>query len=212
MARHWSINGRFLTQPLTGVQRYACEIVRALDALLAADHPLARMLEIELLVPKGQTNELPLRHIRTRIVSGAGGHLWEQLMLPQNVSGGLISLCNTGPIVLSKHIVCIHDLNTRLYPVSYSLPFRTLYRALLPTLGRTANAIATVSRFSADQLISYGIGFGRQGHSYPQRPRARAEMEATALAEDAIRGRFQYGGPRREPRPAQEHWARARPG
>jgi hypothetical protein len=31
MTRHWSINGRFLSQPLTGVQRYAREIVRELD-------------------------------------------------------------------------------------------------------------------------------------------------------------------------------------
>lgn len=157
MARHWSINGRFLTHPPTGVQRYACEIVRALDVLLTNGHPLASMLEIELLVPKGSTIELSLRRIRTRIVRGARGHLWEQVMLPQSVSAGLISLCNTGPIALSKHIVCIHDLNTRLYPASYSLQFRTLYRALLPRLGRTANAIATVSCFSADQLVSYGV-------------------------------------------------------
>jgi glycosyltransferase involved in cell wall biosynthesis len=157
MARCWSINGRFLTQPLTGVQRYACEIVQALDTLLATDHPLASMLEVELLVPKGQTIELPLRHIQTRIVTGAHGHLWEQVVLPQYVSGGLISLCNTGPVALSKHIVCIHDLNTRLYPSSYSLPFRALYCALLPTLGRTAKAVASVSRFSADQVISSGI-------------------------------------------------------
>jgi glycosyltransferase involved in cell wall biosynthesis len=188
MARYWSINGRFLTQPLTGVQRYACEIVQALDALLAADHPLARMLEIELLVPKGQTNELPLRHIRTRIVTGAGGHLWEQLMLPQNVSGGLISLCNTGPIVLSKHIVCIHDLHTRLYPASYSLPFRTLYGALLPTLGRTANGVATVSRFSAGQLINYGIGSAEKvrvipnGHEHVLRWRPRHSQKTRSAA------------------------------
>ena len=146
------------------------------------------MLEIELLVPKGQTIELPLRHIRTRIVTGAGGHLWEQLMLPQSVSGGLISLCNTGPIALSKHIVCIHDLNTRLYPASYSLPFRTLYRALLPTLGRSANAVATVSRFSADQVISYGIASTDKvkvipnGHEHALRWRPRHSQKTRSAA------------------------------
>jgi glycosyltransferase involved in cell wall biosynthesis len=157
MARHWSINGRFLTQRLTGTQRYACEIVRALDMLLASDHPLASKLEIELLVPKRQRIELRLRHIRTRIVTGPSGHLWEQIRLPQSVSGGLISLCNTGPPFVSKHIVCVHDLNTRLYPGSYSLSFRTLYRVLVPTLGRSANVVTTVSRFSAAQLINYTI-------------------------------------------------------
>ncbi|HZT49628.1 MAG TPA: glycosyltransferase family 1 protein, partial [Hyphomicrobiaceae bacterium] len=44
MARRWSINGRFVTQPLTGVQRYAREIVTALDHWLAEAHPLARGL------------------------------------------------------------------------------------------------------------------------------------------------------------------------
>src|SRR5262249_10620540 len=29
MSRKWYINGRFLTQPVTGVQRYALEVVRA---------------------------------------------------------------------------------------------------------------------------------------------------------------------------------------
>ena len=64
MVRRWSINGRFLTRPMTGVQRYACEIVRELDALLEADHPFARMLELELVSPKtskGQLVDLALR-------------------------------------------------------------------------------------------------------------------------------------------------------
>ena len=33
----WSINGRFLTQPQTGVQRYAGEMTREIDAWLASD-------------------------------------------------------------------------------------------------------------------------------------------------------------------------------
>ena len=109
-------------------------------------------------------------------------------MLPQSVSGGLISLCNTGPIALSKHIVCIHDLNTRLYPASYSLPFRTLYRALLPTLGRSANAIATVSRFSADQLVSYGVASADKvkvipnGHEHALRWRPRHSQKTRSAA------------------------------
>jgi len=155
--RRWSINGRFLTQPLTGVQRYACEIVQELDALLADGHPLANSLEIDLLVPCGDARELRLNAVRTKVLSGPVGHLWEQMILPRHVGGGVLSFCNSGPVALSKQIVCVHDLNTRLYPASYSLQFRTLYRLLLPVLGRTANTITTVSRFSADQLVSHGI-------------------------------------------------------
>ena len=63
--RRWRINGRVSRPlPMTGVQRYACEIVRELDALLEADHPFARMLELELVSPKtskGQLVDLALR-------------------------------------------------------------------------------------------------------------------------------------------------------
>jgi glycosyltransferase involved in cell wall biosynthesis len=160
MTRTWSINGRFLGQPITGVQRYAREIVQALDRKLVEGHPLARGLEIELLVPANVPGEAPLQAIRTRAVGGPGGHAWEQAMLPVNARDGLISLCNTGPVLARKHIVCIHDVNTRARPESYSLAFRALYRALLPALGRTAANVATVSHYSAAQLIRYGIAPG----------------------------------------------------
>jgi glycosyltransferase involved in cell wall biosynthesis len=51
----------------------------------------------------------------------------------------------------------MHDLNTRVFPSSYSPSFRLLYRLLLPTLGRRAETIATVSTYSAGELVKYGI-------------------------------------------------------
>lgn len=157
MARRWCINGRFLGQSVTGVQRYAREILLALDQHLANGHPLGHALEVELIVPDGGPSPPPLRAIRARRVGGVGGHGWEQTVLPAQVRGGLVSLCNTGPVLLRKQIVCIHDVNTRACAGSYSLSFRTLYRVLLPALGRTATRIATVSFHSADQLARYGI-------------------------------------------------------
>ncbi|MDT3685399.1 MAG: glycosyltransferase family 1 protein [Pseudorhodoplanes sp.] len=156
MRRHWSINGRFLTQSLTGVQRYAHEILHALDALLNQGHPLTRDLEIELLVPPG-TAVPPLHAIHHRSVGRVNGHLWEQTVLPYQTRGALISLCNTGPLSQRKHIVCIHDLNTRTCPHSYSPRFRAVYRILLPLLGRSATTIGTVSFHSASELIRYQI-------------------------------------------------------
>jgi glycosyltransferase involved in cell wall biosynthesis len=157
MSRKWCINGRFLAQPVTGVQRYALEIVRALDQHLADGHPLVRGLGLELLYPPGN-EELPrLQAIRARAVGVVGGQAWEQTVLPGVARGGLISLCNTGPLLVGKQIVCIHDANTRTCPNSYSRAFRTLYRLLHPALGRTAARIATVSHYSADRLAGYGI-------------------------------------------------------
>jgi glycosyltransferase involved in cell wall biosynthesis len=157
MSRHWSINGRFLTQPVTGVQRYGREILRALDGLVASGHPLARDLKLELLVPPSVKPLPSLAAIRRRRVGRVEGHAWEQGVLPFAIRGGLISLCNTGPLCVSKHIVCIHDLNTRLVPDSYSLRFRALYRLLLPALGRTAEHVTTVSRFSRTQLQRHRV-------------------------------------------------------
>ncbi|HEV2501687.1 MAG TPA: glycosyltransferase family 1 protein [Mesorhizobium sp.] len=153
MARQWTINGRFLSQPTTGVQRYAREIVRSLDTLIAERGPLTRGLELRLHCPP-DSSDFPLNSIESCKIGGTGGHLWEQTELAASLhGGGLISLCNTGPLLSRKHIVCIHDANIWNAPQSYSLGFRTSYKALLPCLGKTACNISTVSNFSLTELV-----------------------------------------------------------
>jgi glycosyltransferase involved in cell wall biosynthesis len=190
MKRHWSINGRFLAQPMTGVQRYAGEITRALDALLDEG---PRELEIELLVPPDTEATLPLRNIGVRQVGRLRGHLWEQVSLPANVRGGLLGFCNTGPLALSRQIVCVHDMNTRLCPQSYTPAFRLLYRTLIPALGRRAAAIATVSEYSAAELGRFGICGAQKlfvapnGHEHIRRWTPKPTPFLSALsAEDTV--------------------------
>src|SRR5215469_9718881 len=116
MRREWTINGRFLTQKITGVQRYAREIVAAIDALMVEGHPLARELDLEILVPSSHQGSLPeFQRIRSRAVGGLSGHLWEQLTLVRHARGGILNLCNTAPVSRRKQIVCIHDLNPSLF-------------------------------------------------------------------------------------------------
>jgi glycosyltransferase involved in cell wall biosynthesis len=157
MTRHWTINGRFLTQPLSGVQRYAREIVSALDDVISEGSPLARNLDLQLVFPSSAKDVPPLRKIRLQAAGRITGHLWEQFVLPARLRGGLLSLGNTGPLTATRHIVCIHDANTRAFPTSYTPAFRLLYRTLIPSLGRTAKMVATVSRFSATEIERYGI-------------------------------------------------------
>lgn len=188
MTRRWTINGRFLTQPLTGVQRYAREIVRSLDELVADGHPLAAGLEMEIVAPADATDPGPLRVIGFRTAGARSGHVWEQTALPSAAPGGLLSLCNTGPLAARKHIVCMHDVNTRACPRSYSLPFRMLYRALLPALGRTARTVTTVSNYSAEELARYGIAPRKRikvmpdGHEHALRWFPRHSPETMAAA------------------------------
>jgi glycosyltransferase involved in cell wall biosynthesis len=157
MTRQWTINGRFLTQPLTGVQRYARETIAALDHLIDTGHPLARGLSIELVCPPGANDDLCLKKIVVRTAGRGRGHYWEQVELPTAASGGVLSLCNVGPLAAKRHVVCIHDVNTILAPASYSRQFRMLYRWLLPAIGRRATKVATVSHFSAAQIDRFAI-------------------------------------------------------
>lgn len=155
--RRWTINGRFLTQRVTGVQRYAREVVCALDAFVASGHPLTDGLEVEVLVPSTQRAQLDLRAIPIRAKGRLTGHAWEQITLAGHAGGGILNLCNTAPVWRPRQIICIHDANVYLCPDSYSVQFRALYRFLLPILGRIASAVTTVSAFSGTQLAHFGV-------------------------------------------------------
>jgi glycosyltransferase involved in cell wall biosynthesis len=155
--RSWSVNGRFLGRNPTGVDRYAFEIIKAMDSLVGEGHPLAQGLKINILCPAGANDVPPFTSIPLRYLPNAPGHVWEQIVLPAFLRGGLLSLCNTGPLAVRQQIVCIHDANTRLAPESYSLSFRSAYRLLEPALGRTAKQITTVSFFSKRMLQEFKI-------------------------------------------------------
>jgi len=153
----WTVNGRFAAQELTGVQRYAQEILRAMDNILAKDDQIARRLGLQLVVPSGAQYVPSMSNVAVRKTRFGSGHLWDQFILPWHEGAGILSLGNSGPILSPRHIVCIHDANTFIAPESYSRAFRTFYRTFLPLIGRQARRVATVSKFSASMLIRYGI-------------------------------------------------------
>jgi glycosyltransferase involved in cell wall biosynthesis len=153
----WGINGRFLTQRVTGVQRYAYEILIALDAILSQESGRQEFPSLRLILPPG-VKDVPLLSKIVICPTGFGaGHVWDQLVLPLRLGSGLVGLGNFGPLFVKKQIVCIHDANVYIEPESYSSAFRFAYRALLPWVGRRASRIATVSQFSADMLCKYGV-------------------------------------------------------
>ena len=151
-----TINGRFLAQRMTGVQRYAREIIIELDQLLRSG-PVREGVQAKLVVPAGTKPDLALRAISIKETRLGGGALWTQFVLPFVKQGVLLNLGNIGPILASKQIICIHDLNTFLVPESYSRAFRLYYRAALVPLARNAARIVTVSRFSAEMISKFGL-------------------------------------------------------
>lgn len=151
------INGRFLMQPVTGVQRVARELVREIDHFVAENNLDLRLRLI--CEPGADTSELDLLVTKVEHVGGWSGHAWEQLVLPRHVRGGhLLCLGNTAPLLslFAAHptAVMIHDLSYRLFPRAYRLRYRLGHRFMLPFLLRRAAPLFTVSETEKAMLCS----------------------------------------------------------
>jgi glycosyltransferase involved in cell wall biosynthesis len=150
------INGRFLSQSLTGVQRYAAEMVRAMDQLLASGEaiPALRRADWQLLAPPDAGQGLDLSHIRVRKVGARTGHAWDQIDLARAAwSGRLISLANSGPVLHPDQLVVIHDAQVFRRPDFFSFSYGSAHRVMGHCLARRAT-VATVSDFSRHELAA----------------------------------------------------------
>jgi glycosyltransferase involved in cell wall biosynthesis len=151
-----TINARFLTQSVTGVQRYAIELVKALDCLIENGLIDSRRYSFILLAPMNTQVELNLKHIPLKKVGKLKGHLWEQLELPLYTSGRfLVNLCNVAPLFKKNQIVTIHDAAVFAIPHAYSFSFRVWYNMLLKVIGKISKRVITDSLFSKKELIRY---------------------------------------------------------
>lgn len=145
------VNGRFLTQPGSGVQRYARSILDALDGMIGAAGP------VEVLVPDAPLHDVPAwRNLSLRPVPGGQGHFWEQGALYRaSRDGVLVSLGNSGPVRHRRQVLALHDAHIYQIPQAFSWRYRAAHRVLRPRLARRAAALVTVSRYSAGQLAGY---------------------------------------------------------
>lgn len=152
------INGRFLSQPLSGVQRFALEMVRAMDSIRQREptHP-ANGLAMEVLCPRHPRLDPGLHTIPVRETGRLGGYAWEQLELPLAARGRLVlNLANLGPLLAHK-ITTIHDAIVWEMPTNYTRSFVTAYRLLVPLIARTSRYCVTVSEHSKRSLVAHGI-------------------------------------------------------
>ncbi|PHY22900.1 glycosyltransferase [Caulobacter sp. BP25] len=143
------VNARFATRQLSGVDRVAVELTKALLALgsegvsLSATGPNADVV-----------TPLPINIERGRF----RGHIWEQIELPiRHSKDYLLNLCNTGPAAFRNQAVIIHDAQTYLEPGAYSWAFRSWYKLLLPRLARRAQLVLTISEYSRAKLEQFGV-------------------------------------------------------
>ena len=183
-----SINGRFLSQALTGVQRYAAEIVKAIDHALASGRFPARLHDCEwqLLIPPDVREVLHLEKIKVRKIGRLSGHAWDQVDLARAAAGGrLISLANSGPVLHRDQIVVIHDAQVFRRPDFFGWRYRTVHRTMDRLLARSAT-IATVSDFSRQELADV---LNLSAPRIPVLPNS-AEHFAKTVPDDDILGRL----------------------
>lgn len=146
----FSINGRFLTQVTTGVQRYAREITGALDEILHQHGSSGSIL-----VPNTTTAIPDYAALDVVQASPGGGYAWEQFVLPMKSDRPILNLCNTASIMRADQIICIHDATIFNMPESFSLPFRSVYRMLHPLLAKRLLKVTTVSHYAANELARF---------------------------------------------------------
>jgi glycosyltransferase involved in cell wall biosynthesis len=153
MAGDLVVNGRFLGQRVTGVQRYGHEVLRTWDRM-AGEGRLDRRIRV--VVPRGTVpprySSLEVRSCRSPL----HGHAWEQVALPRHLGRDdtLLSLTNSGPICVRRHALVVHDAAVFDVPQAFTWRFRAAYRVLLRAhvVGRTR--FVTVSSFSRTRLAA----------------------------------------------------------
>jgi glycosyltransferase involved in cell wall biosynthesis len=118
------INGRFLSRRITGVERYASEILRRFDGRVRVVRP-------------------------RRTLRGLSGHLWEQLILPFLISNDelLWSPANSGPLVVSNQMATIQDLSPLEHPEWFRSDFAVWYRLFLPILAKRVRRVLVSSEY-----------------------------------------------------------------
>ena len=151
------LNGRFLSQTVTGVQRFSAEITAAIDGFASeGSWPETVVLAPRVAHGKAARRDDACGRLKLREVGRTRGHVWEQTELSSAARGGtLVSLGNTAPILTGRRqVVVIHDAGVFDTPESYSMRFRAWYKALQFGLVRTGAQIVTVSQFSRDRLAA----------------------------------------------------------
>lgn len=163
------VNARFLTQDITGVQRFAEELSLSLNTMRD---------DVMFLAPRDILRHDVAKQLNVKIIGKNSGHAWEQYDLPRylkhNGSPLLVNLCSTAPVFYKNKIVTHHDVTYKRYPQSYSKKFRLLYNTLVPLMIKNSHKLITVSEFSKLEL-------GKHYHVDPHK---------IAVVYNAVSGKF----------------------
>lgn len=142
------VNGRFLTQRMSGVQRYAIELSTHVREIC----PGARFV-----CPRDVLHKDVASLLRAEPVGRRTDHVWEQIELPAYLEAHgrplLVNLTALGPIRYPRQILVLHDVAFLRHPEWYAWKASLYYRLVIPMLARRALAVITDSRFSKDEIV-----------------------------------------------------------
>jgi glycosyltransferase involved in cell wall biosynthesis len=144
------INAKFLTQPTTGVQRFAGEISRYIKKY----HP-----DIVFVAPHNIIHHKLATELGAQAIGKFTGVLWEQYELPKFLktlhNPLLLNLANVAPLFYQNQVITIHDLGFYTHPEWYSFKFKAFYNFLIPKIIRNSKQIITVSEFSKKEITKH---------------------------------------------------------
>lgn len=143
------INARFLTQKITGAQRFAIELSKKIIEI----NP-----HVKFVAPKHIIHHDLAKEFKVETYGKFNSHLWEQFELPRFLRKKnkplLINFCNTAPLFYKKQIVSILDLSFFVNPSWFSKKFTMLYKFLVPRIARKSQHIITISENSKKDIIN----------------------------------------------------------
>lgn len=146
------VDGKFLMQPLTGVQRFASELSKSLVRL---------DVDLRIFVPKnyrsnnldGESMILDNYVVKSKFNSRI--LLWQQwdLLRYAKLSGRtIVVFSGLGPILAFKRVLFIHDAVIFRYPDNYNRPYILIYRICYSKFFLRFARLYTVSDFSRREL------------------------------------------------------------
>lgn len=190
------VNARFLTQHMTGVQRYAVEICLELKKMMGDD--------VVFVTPSNIEQKEYAEQLSAEIVGSHKGHIWEQWdlvrYLKQHGNPLLLCLCNTAPLYYDNKIVTVHDVAFEAYPQTFSKAFLYSYRFLIPRIMKSALRVITVSQFSKEEIVKYygieedkiSVVFNAVGASFKHQQDQTLECERYLLAVSSLNYRKNF--------------------
>ena len=185
------VNGRFLIRPMSGVERYAYRVCKAMVSL---GH------KITLVCPKAPIHSCyDVSDFNIAYFGYGSSHIWEQFVLPffffRKKDYLLLNFTGLGPVAVCSKVMTIHDLSFLENPRWFSKAYYWWYKLMTPLAVRTSKHVLTVSRFSKSEILRFysfvksddvTVAYGAADEAFQPDPSVPPPAEPFALAVSSL--------------------------